>query len=323
VNACDHLVLGTAQLGMPYGVANMTGQPDSATLQNIVATAWGCGVRLFDTAPAYGKSEEVLGQAIANLSLCEEAGVISKFDFNSANPGRLLQEIESSRARLKVPQLWGGLLHSEEQLDDWIDSVGEVLTQARRSGLVARIGVSIYSPARALQALQLDNVDLVQVPANIFDRRMERAGVFAKARERGKDVFIRSVYLQGLALMPAGAVPERIPQGRKAVSALQQFCAEHKTEPRHFAINYVRQLAPSARLIIGAETVSQARENCAAFEREPVTDTLAQAWNCRWPEDVDALIDPRGWPPIRKTNESCRYHPGPNGFEPFAGKSSG
>ena len=294
---CQSLALGTAQLGMPYGVANVAGQPDYETVEEIVAAVWGCGVRFFDTAPAYGRSEEALGRAFTRLSLGDQVCVISKLTIDQKATKEVCEDIESSLARLKVPRLWGGLLHREEELDRWNGSLHRTLSEAKRAGLLSYIGASVYSVARALQALDLDDIDLIQVPANVFDRRMERAGVFEHARERGKVVFVRSVYLQGLALMETDHVGETIPCGKKAVAAFKRFCAEHQVDRQHFAIDYVRRMAPDAKLIIGAETTSQARENCALFARKQIAEGACRAWTSCWPDDVDELVDPRRWPP--------------------------
>jgi len=55
----SHLVLGTAQLGLPYGIANQTGQPDQVVATAIIREAWNQGIREFDTAQGYGDSEQV------------------------------------------------------------------------------------------------------------------------------------------------------------------------------------------------------------------------------------------------------------------------
>ena len=73
----SRLVLGTAQLGMPYGIANKTGQPNMAAAESIVAGVWEGGVREFDTAQAYGESEIVLGKALKSLGIARQAKVIS------------------------------------------------------------------------------------------------------------------------------------------------------------------------------------------------------------------------------------------------------
>ena len=62
MNKLSRLMLGTVQFGQPYGVANRTGQPTATEVREIVAAAIDGGVNCFDTAAAYGTSEQVLGQ---------------------------------------------------------------------------------------------------------------------------------------------------------------------------------------------------------------------------------------------------------------------
>jgi aryl-alcohol dehydrogenase-like predicted oxidoreductase len=294
--SCADLVLGTAQLGLRYGIANTLGQPDYLTAKAIVSEVWRRGVRLFDTAQAYGTSEEMLGRAFVDLELSSEACVISKLPLNISTTcsKELLGSLECSLKRLHIPHLWGAMLHREELLDAW-DVVAGAFTQAKRAGLVERVGVSVYSAARALEALDKEELDIIQVPANVFDRRMERAGVFARARERGKTVFIRSAYLQGLALVSPELAPARIPFAGEAVCAFQRFCEAQGLSRQQFAISYVRHLAPEAKLIIGAETAAQARENCSLFEACSLDPALHAEWTARWPEDIELLVSPHRW----------------------------
>ena len=59
------LVLGTAQLGMAYGIANQAGAPTTQIANALVARALALGITTFDTARAYGLSENRLGEALA------------------------------------------------------------------------------------------------------------------------------------------------------------------------------------------------------------------------------------------------------------------
>ena len=79
-NTRSSAVLGTAQIGMIYGVNNTAGIPDFNTVVKIVQEAWTGGVREFDTAQCYGNSERVLGAAFAKLNISEKVRVISKID---------------------------------------------------------------------------------------------------------------------------------------------------------------------------------------------------------------------------------------------------
>ena len=71
------MVLGTAQLGMNYGVVNYQGKPTLGEIFNILDFAWGNGVRYFDTAPGY-KSEKFLGEFISNNGLENKAKILTK-----------------------------------------------------------------------------------------------------------------------------------------------------------------------------------------------------------------------------------------------------
>jgi aryl-alcohol dehydrogenase-like predicted oxidoreductase len=59
--AISGLVLGTVQLGMPYGIANKSGMPDVNTGLEIIQEAINGGVNTLDTASAYGESEKIIG----------------------------------------------------------------------------------------------------------------------------------------------------------------------------------------------------------------------------------------------------------------------
>src|SRR5262245_41854811 len=177
------MALGTAQMGMRYGIANITGKPDFPAAQEIIAVCWNAGIRYFDTAQAYGESEVVLGHALRHAGVANEALVVSKLSpaLQMESVEAILNSLQTSLKRLGMRQIWGVLLHEEEQLDHWDGHLGKAFEIARQDGLVTHVGVSVYSPQRALQALRIPDVDLLQVPANVFDRRMRKAQVFAKA----------------------------------------------------------------------------------------------------------------------------------------------
>jgi spore coat polysaccharide biosynthesis protein SpsF (cytidylyltransferase family) len=58
------LVLGTAQLGLSYGIANKYGKPDRADAVDIIKTAIANGTAYIDTARAYGDSEDTIGDVL-------------------------------------------------------------------------------------------------------------------------------------------------------------------------------------------------------------------------------------------------------------------
>jgi aryl-alcohol dehydrogenase-like predicted oxidoreductase len=294
----SRIALGTAQLGMSYGIANTSGRPDIETAQRIVAECWRAGIRYFDTAQAYGDSEVILGRALLHVGVAREARVVSKLPptVETSNADEILKCLRASLAQLGLQRLWGVLLHREEQLDQWNNAIGEAFDRARQEGLVDHVGVSVYSPQRALQALEIPGLDVLQVPASLFDRRMRHAQVFAKAAVKGVTVFIRSIYLQGLALFSPQQAKTTAPFALSGVTALEQFCRANGLDQKRFAFDYARDISSEALRIVGAETQEQVVENSRLENEPPLDSGLFRQWDKVWPDDVEELVNPSRWP---------------------------
>ena len=116
------------------------------------------------------------------------------------------------------------------------------------------------------------------------------------AETLGKQVFIRSVYLQGLALMDADRLPPGMGFAAEAVVAFRDFCDDHGVTRAQFALHYELERFPSSILVVGAETADQAVVNCRLMTATSNNGDLYRAWDGRWPDDVEDLVDPSKWP---------------------------
>lgn len=259
----DRLVLGSAQLGMPYGINNKIGKPDFFSACDIVKTAFDNGIIRFDTAQAYGDSEEILGKVFDNLKINSKVKVYSKLNpkLNLADEFAVRQSVEDSLRKLKIDRLEGLLLHDENGLRFWTQGLGNILRSLVNEGKVKSIGGSFYTPQKASEALDLNGVDLIQVPANILDRRFEEAGVFKKASERGKEVFVRSIFLQGLLLAPIDCVPVSLKHVLPYLEELEQLSKSMKLTRSELSLGYAAQKWPGAFVILGAESSKQVIDN--------------------------------------------------------------
>jgi aryl-alcohol dehydrogenase-like predicted oxidoreductase len=289
---------------MPYGIANTSGRPGNEVAQEIVTECWNAGVRYFDTARAYGDSEVVLGRALRHAGVAGEACVVSKLPptLKTDSVEEILNSLRVSLTQLGVQRLWGVLLHREEQLDSWNGKVCEAFRQARQDGLVSHVGVSVYSTQRALQALQIPDLDVLQVPANLFDRRMRDAQVFTKASARGVTVFIRSIYLQGLALFSSQRAKESASFAVPSITALEEFCRDKGIDQKRFAFQYARDFSSEAFRIVGAETREQVTENSRLENEPPLDSVLFREWDKAYPTDVEDLVNPGRWPTVARSN---------------------
>jgi aryl-alcohol dehydrogenase-like predicted oxidoreductase len=287
----SRLVLGTAQLGMKYGVANTSAMPTQEKAFAILDAALAAGINTFDTATAYGNSEEVLGEWIKVRALKNKVHVISKIaGKSSAEVGR---EIDASISRLQLGQLDGCLLHTPQAMYD--ASVLEALRHAKKVGLVANTGVSVYDPEDALQALEL-GLDYIQIPYNVFDRRLDTTDFFDRAKKSSVTVFTRSPFLQGLLLMKPDTLPPGLSKSRPYLERFIEIATKHELSQLEAAVGFVNQHCRADHIIFGVDSVPQLSEMVAAFDKgvsgkAPWIAELVTAF----PSVDIAIIDPRLW----------------------------
>ena len=161
---------------------------------------------MLDTAVAYGDSETVLGAAIDERPF----RVVTKLP---ADATTAMPTVRESLARLRIARLHGCLFHSLATYRRQPQLLDEL---AQHRDLVGRVGFSLYSP-NDLRALLDEGVrfDLVQVPFNLFDRRFE--SLFPELRQRGVEIHVRSVFLQGLFFLDPRELPSHFEGVRSAL----------------------------------------------------------------------------------------------------------
>lgn len=296
MKSIHNLVLGTAQLGLPYGIANQTGQPDQNIATAIIHEAWKNGIREFDTAQAYGNSEQVLGKALGELGISSEAKIITKFDpgLDHLNAKIMSRALHRSLQQLGVSSLFGIILHREEMLSLWDKGLAEVIYNLVSSGKVKKIGASVYTPDRAIEALSADGIDIVQLPTNILDRRFESARAFQLADKKKKQIYIRSVFLQGLLLMEPDEIPAKMAFCRPVLEKLESLSNNFGLSRQEIALGYIKSEMPNAYVIFGAETPEQVRENLMVWKKE-IPKSLCNQVRTIFANVNEQIINPVLW----------------------------
>ncbi|MDJ0818613.1 MAG: aldo/keto reductase [Desulfobacterales bacterium] len=296
------LVLGTAQLGMQYGVANRTGMPDAKAAVCIIAKAREGGICEFDTGQAYGESEMVLGRALKELGISDDVNIISKFhpDVNLEDTGEVRHSLDSSLSRLGIPRIFAMLLHREDSLTHWEKGLGKDLHRFVEEGLIEQVGISVYTPRNALQALKTDGIDLVQIPGNLLDRRFEVAGVYDEARSCGKSIYVRSILLQGLVLMNASELPSAMDFALPVIERLNKFSQDSGFTILQLAFGYVNGAYTNQKVVVGCETVEQMHHNLALWQTELPEDLITQIKN-EFANTSERVLNPSLWHNRSKT----------------------
>ena len=268
------LSLGTVQLGLDSALPHPRGHPSRAEALAILDAALAGGVNTFDTAWAYGEAEDILGEWITTRKLVGRVNIISKTKPHVLNDypdgtkaSAIIQaEIEKSLRRLKVEQLDGYLLHSQHYIYRERGVAG--LQQVKPAGWVKNSGVSIYDESEALQAAELA-VDYIQIPYNIFDRRLEATTFFELTKKNGVTVFARSPFLQGLLTMAPAKIPDRLAHARPVVETFEKISKKHRLPRAASALGFSYLHPLINHVVFGVDTVAQLKENLATTDQLP------------------------------------------------------
>jgi aryl-alcohol dehydrogenase-like predicted oxidoreductase len=290
------LVLGTAQLGMNYGIANKSGEPDFKMSEAIVKTAWEGGIREFDTAQVYGKSEKIIGNIFNELGIKNEVRIISKLnpELDHLNSSHILNSLEKSLINLGVSKLYGILIHQEGMLDLWDKGLCEILESCLNLGLVDHIGISVNSPRKAYDALWADGIDIIQIPSNLLDRRFEAIQAFQNFKGSSMQFYIRSIYLQGLLLMDPDDLPSKMFYVSDIISKLKLFGKDKCIPLKQLLMGYVKAVYPNGKIVFGAEKPEQVEENLQIWKNNLPGEIIKEAQELF--QNVDeTIINPSLW----------------------------
>lgn len=284
----SRLALGTVQFGLPYGVANVTGQVPLSEVRDILSLASAEGIEVLDTAASYGESEAALGRVGI-----EGWQVVTKLPglATDAPPEEGVRlAVEKSMSRLGVDRLYGLLLHRPaDLLGNHGKEVAHALLSLRAEGLVEKVGYSIYS-YRELDALEQVLVpDLIQAPFNVFDQGMKMSGRLKKAHDDGIEVHARSAFLQGLLLMAAATRPGQFARWSAQFAKWDILREKANQSALEAALAFVLAQPEISRVVVGVDSSLHLREILKASSAVPVIsyDELAIG--------DDDLINPSQW----------------------------
>lgn len=297
--------MGTAQIGLPgYGVANRQGEITDASAADFLRDALTRGINMLDSARAYGRAEQRVGQALAECSI--SATVFTKvIPLSGINLGKnsavdlVEKSVSDSLTALKLSRLPFLSLHQ------WADrhfaggEVWDCLLGLQQKGLIEHLGASLQNPSELIESLDEPAIDYVQIPFNILDWRWQKTGALEMLQSRSRTtVHVRSIYLQGLLFTSPDGWPH-MTSGHAAqiLDRLQNLAISCGRESvADLAMATVASCPWVDGIVIGMENQQQLQDNLRLIKRRPLDasqrDEIARSFL-----DVPAeLLDPSTWP---------------------------
>ena len=283
------IVLGTANFGNKYGIANHNKLLSQDTMLSIINWAQQNGINHFDTALAYGDAEKILGRYL-DISLAP--AIDTKLDERSCESRDTIVEIaRKTRDKLGVESLSTLYLHDEGLLQTSSkDEISAGLREVLDLGVAKQIGVSVYSEAAVIACKRaLPELSVFQVPENICDRRLIASSHIRSLAEDGNRFMVRSIFLQGLLLMEPSLIPVKLGLAREGVIALNEFAKINSLTAFKLCLAYANSISWASGILVGVASLEQ------LIEIRESSFSLPRGWDKAISTLPLGIIDPRKW----------------------------
>ena len=298
----SNMTLGTSQIGLNYGVANTSGQPNEEESRKMLQCALANGVSSFDTANAYGESEERLGRFFQSPyfsggqpyittkfrvgigppvagGVLLPANEMKKIEQEAIGLGGEIEKLvfesaEASLEKLRLKKAGCIMLHSPIEMIAGGRRLAKAMGRLVSAGYADEVGVSLYFPGEADIMLSHGEYTATQAPASLFDQKMIYSGAFERMAKKGIAVFVRSVFMQGVFFLDPDNIGDPLLEEHAAphIRTLRQLSQHEGVSVAQLAISYVRDTAGVTSLVLGCDTKGQLMENTSLMEGPSVSE---------------------------------------------------
>ena len=255
------LILGTAQLGLNYGINNISGKVLIEESNKILKNAFDSGIRTLDTAEAYGDAHNLIGDFHKNNEYLRFK-VITKFP-KEVKLKSIKNKVFRYLAVLGVNCIDVLMFHSFESFKSNKKSI-DFLLDLKSKGYLNHIGVSVYANDDLENLLYEDAISVIQLPFNLLDNISARGKLISKLKNNGKIIHTRSAFLQGLFFKSINDSNVIVQNLLSELEILNKVKNKLNCSIEELALSYCIQQKNIDNVIIGVDSSSQLKANIKA-----------------------------------------------------------
>lgn len=282
------LVLGTVQFGLEYGINNSQGKPTQDKAYSILDKAYQAGIDELDTADAYGNSTEVINSYLSEHPT-NKFKIMSKFVGDGTTSFR--DAFGNSCLKLGLKSLDGYYFHRFEDFKSFKEF--DYIDELKSLGRLNKLAVSLYSLEDLELAVNSKEVDLIQLPFNVFDRSAEKIELLKKAKTNKKLIYVRSAFLQGLFFKDPNELPSKLMPLKENLIQLNSLINDYKVSMEDLCLKFVIDQDYVDKVIIGVDSVAQLENNLKSLEKRLPENLVREVLKIKI--DHPELLNPVNW----------------------------
>ena len=284
------LILGTVQFGLKYGINNTIGKPKKDEVLSLLKVAYNSGIRLLDTAEAYGNAHQLIG----NYHKKQDD---FKFKIITKFPHQIKHNLIKSKVLeyldvMNVNTVDVMMFHSFDSFQSNYNAL-DTLNELKSDGLIKNIGVSVYTNAQLKSLLNEDLITVVQLPFNLLDNVNVRGDLINQLKIKGKTIHTRSAFLQGLFFKNTSDDISIVQALKSHLKTLNKITKKQGCSMEELALSYCIKQNNIDNVIIGVDSISQLNANMKAAAYE-VNEESSRCIDNIYVKNLD-LLNPSLW----------------------------
>lgn len=288
--------LGTVELGLDYGISKSRDfkKPDEKDSIYLLHKAVDFGINLFDTAPSYGNSEELLGKAFTNKKNCIIATKVNIPPKGEDCEKFILSSLSKSCKRLQRKYLDIVQVHNAAVNTFLNSDIFKILIKEKEAGNIQFIGASVYEPKNAFAAINSGIIDVLQVAYNLLDQRMDEK-VLAKAKSEGIGILSRSVFLKGVLTERIKYLPKNCEPLKKAAENIKMKMKLFSWQDlSNFALRFALSNPVIDSVLVGVSNEAELDFALDVFGKgKLINNELELAYQCKMNDNF--WLNPSNW----------------------------
>jgi aryl-alcohol dehydrogenase-like predicted oxidoreductase len=219
----------------------------------------------------YGESESILGQILqdsVDFHIITKSIPIRKDQIDNSDLELIKAVFKESLRKLKRDKVYAFLIHhADDLLVPGGDRIYRYLQTLKGEGLVEKIGVSVYPKDDIGRLLSLYDIDIVQLPLNVLDQRLLLDGTISDLKSRQIEIHVRSLFLQGLILMPFNELPSYFAPVVPILRKYHQFLHDSNLTSLEGAYYFAQKVPQIDAIVIGVNNCPQLIDNARSFSK--------------------------------------------------------
>lgn len=253
MNWKNKICIGAPQFSGFYGLTNKNKKKiKSKEIRGFFKLLKKKQINFIDTAIAYKKAEKKIISSKADLSNFNIITKIPRPNKINNYEDVIIKKITQSQKDFRIKKFNSVLLHDCKNLKkNEIKKILNLFSLLKKKNLTKYVGFSIYDQKEYIRIIKFFNPDILQVPANIFDRTFLSKKFLNEVNKKNIKLHVRSIFLQGIILSNMEFIEKKFKKWKKIFYDWEIFCLSNDLSKIAAATNFILNYPSIEKIVVG------------------------------------------------------------------------